>query len=68
MLIAVGLSSTCLGMAEEVGDSSTLLGNVSAPIGAAILLVIGEPLSDDHRELILADITKGKFFQMLPNC
>ncbi|KAL5005551.1 hypothetical protein ScPMuIL_019007 [Solemya velum] len=46
-------------MAEEVGDSSTLVGNVSAPIGAAILLVIGEPSSDDHRELILAVITKG---------
>jgi len=27
--------------------------------GAAVLLVIGEPFSDVHRNLILSEITKG---------
>lgn len=29
--------------------------------GAALLLIIGEPFSEDHKTLILAEITKGEF-------
>ena len=29
-------------------------------VKGALLVVIGEPFSDKHKELILADLTKGK--------
>lgn len=38
----------------EGGDSQ----NIAAK-GAALLLVIGEPFSEEHKKLILGDITKG---------
>lgn len=37
------------------GDDSQ---NVAAK-GAALLLVIGEPFSQEHKKLILAEVTKG---------
>jgi len=30
------------------------------PVGAALLLVIGEPVTDDHKNLILGEVAKGK--------
>ena len=33
-----------------------------ASIGAAVLLIVGEPISENHKELILSEVTKGKIF------
>jgi hypothetical protein len=52
-------------MATEMDSTLTQSGEdsgFSAAADAAVLLVIGEPLSDDHKELILDEITKGKLF------
>ena len=41
-------------------DSASLQNNMDQSPGASLLLVIGEPFSEDHKELILERITKGK--------
>lgn len=41
----------------EGGDSPNI-----AVKGAALLLVIGEPFSEDHKKLILGEVTKGGSF------
>ena len=42
-------------------DANSMMDSQSAPAcGAALLLVIGEPHSDEHKSLILAEVTKGE--------
>lgn len=41
----------------EGGDTPNI-----AVKGAALLLVIGEPFSEDHKKLILGEVTKGGSF------
>lgn len=45
---------------ETDGVSPQKFGGSDSPIGAALLLVIGEPVTDDHQNVILQEITKGK--------
>ena len=47
----------------DITDANSKMDSQSAPAcGAALLLVIGEPHSDEHKSLILAEVTKGKIF------
>ncbi|XP_021357598.1 microtubule-associated protein 1B-like isoform X2 [Mizuhopecten yessoensis] len=44
---------------ETDGVSPQTNWDSDSPVGAALLLVIGEPVTDDHQNVILGEITKG---------
>lgn len=45
----------------DIADANSKMDSHTAPAsGAALLLVIGEPHSDEHKSLILAEVTKGE--------
>ncbi|XP_060073202.1 microtubule-associated protein 1S-like [Ylistrum balloti] len=44
---------------ETDGVSPQTNWETDSPVGAAVLLVIGEPVTDDHQNVILGEITKG---------
>ena len=42
-------------------DANSMMNSSSSVVcDAALLLVIGEPHSDEHKSLILAEVTKGE--------
>ena len=46
-------------MATEAGDTSSQVDKMSELSGASLLVIVGEPFTADHRELILERITTG---------
>lgn len=47
----------------DIADANSKMDSHSANVhNAALLLVIGEPHSDEHKSLILAEVTKGEAF------